>query len=43
MIEEVSEKHALLQFFLQNLGLCLGWAILLLLALFEEKITQSLS
>ncbi|CAK8674595.1 unnamed protein product [Clavelina lepadiformis] len=43
MIEEKSEKHPILQFFLQNLGICLGWAILFLLALYEDQIRSSIN
>ena len=36
---EQESKWPKTQFFLQNLGLLLGWAIMLLLAVYEEAIT----
>ncbi|KAL7879982.1 hypothetical protein SRHO_G00022360 [Serrasalmus rhombeus] len=42
MMPEMSRVHSLhpyLMFFLQNIGLLMGWACLLLLALFEHKLT----
>ena len=40
MIEEVSDDHPYLMFFLQNFGMCLGWAIMTLLAFYEDRIRQ---
>nr|XP_018671755.1 zinc transporter ZIP12-like [Ciona intestinalis] len=42
MTEETSTRPVL-QFFLQNLGMIMGWTILLLLALFEDDIKNALS
>jgi uncharacterized protein YacL len=41
MTEEVSE-WPITQFLVQNLGLVLGWAIMLLLALYEEDLIHSI-
>ncbi|KAG9274076.1 zinc transporter ZIP12 isoform X1 [Astyanax mexicanus] len=38
-MSKVHSPHPYLMFFLQNIGLLLGWACLLLLALFEHKLT----
>lgn len=44
MHEMISEKtqSPKLQFLLQNLGLVIGWAILLLIAIYEEDLEQSI-
>ncbi|XP_060730097.1 zinc transporter ZIP12-like [Tachysurus vachellii] len=38
-MSRVHTTHPILQFILQNIGLLVGWACLLLLALFEHKLT----
>lgn len=40
---EGETKNPVAQFILQNLGLLLGWAIMLVLSLFEDKIKTSIS
>ena len=41
MMESVSD-YPKTEFFVQNLGLLLGWAIMLLLALYEEDLIMSI-
>ena len=41
MGRETADKP-LLQFILQNIGLLLGWALMLFLALYEEAIEESI-